>query len=369
MPIFFQKYLTKLNIFNRFLWFEPLVMRFLILLFILCMSFVGLAQQTPQFGLYMMNRYLYNPAFTGYEDYWDIKTGYRQQWTGFNTNMSSFYATANMAFDKTDRTSSGKTPFMSKTIRRTFTPTRIRKKTYRANFHQGLGLQAMTDNFGPLSSISLGASYGYHLSLGGEEKLAVGATVGVYQRSLSIGGFLVKDEEDPYMTQSKLNGIQPLVNVGILYYNRKFHIGLSANQIVMDNYSLTRTNIAENDTVRILWLGQTNPNLFFQFGREIKVGRYWTFSPSILAKYMKNAVFGVEGNFKVNFDDLVWMGASYRHKEAIGVMFGVNLNQSLNMTYLYENHSLGLARTSLGSHEIMIAIKMKNKVYSTNPRW
>lgn len=103
-------------------------MRFLILLFILFMSFVGLAQQTPQFGLYMMNRYLYNPAFTGYEDYWDIKTGYRQQWTGFNTNMSSFYATANMAFDKTDRTSSGKTPFMSKTIRRTFSPTRIRKK-------------------------------------------------------------------------------------------------------------------------------------------------------------------------------------------------------------------------------------------------
>jgi len=39
------------------------------------------------------------------------------------------------------------------------------------------------------------------------------------------------------------------------------------------------------------------------------------------------------------------------------------------MTYLYENHSLGLARTSLGSHEIMIAIKMNNKVYSTNPRW
>jgi type IX secretion system PorP/SprF family membrane protein len=144
-------------------------MKFLILLFILFMSFVGLAQQTPQFGLYMMNRYLYNPAFTGYEDYWDIKTGYRQQWTSFNTNMSSFYVTVNMAFDKTDRTSSGKTPFISRTIRRTFTPTRIRRKTYKANFHQGLGLQAMADNFGPLSSISLGTSYGYHLSLGGEK--------------------------------------------------------------------------------------------------------------------------------------------------------------------------------------------------------
>lgn len=349
--------------------FELLVMRFLILLLIVFISFVGLAQQTPQFGLYMMNRYLYNPAFTGFEDYWDIKTGYRQQWTGFNTNMSSFYATANMAFDKTDRTSSGKTPFISRTIRRTFTPTKTRKNTYRANFHQGLGLQAMTDNFGPLSSISLGASYGYHLSLGGENKLAVGATIGAYQRSLNIGGFTVKDEGDPYMTQSKLNGIQPLVNAGALYYSRKFHIGLSINQIVMDNYGLTRTNIAKNDTVRILWLGQTNPNLFFQFGREIKGGRYWTFSPSILAKYMKNVALGVEASLKINFDDLVWLGASYRHKEAIGAMFGVHLNQNVYMTYLYENHNLGLARTSLGSHEIMIAIKVSNKVYSTNPRW
>jgi hypothetical protein len=84
---------------------------------------------------------------------------------------------------------------------------------------------------------------------------------------------------------------------------------------------------------------------------------------------MKNAAFGVEGNVKINFDDLLWIGASYRHKEAIGAMFGLHLNQNSYMTYLYENHSLGLARTSFGSHEIMIAIKVKNKVFGSNPRW
>jgi hypothetical protein len=53
--------------------------------------------------------------------------------------------------------------------------------------------------------------------------------------------------------------------------------------MVMDNYSLTRTNIAENDTVRILWLGQTNPNIFFRFAtpNDVNLVYEWANDPLV----------------------------------------------------------------------------------------
>jgi len=52
-------------------------MRFLIFLLFFMLTFVGFAQQTPQFTQFMMNKYVYNPAFAGFEDYVDIKSGFR----------------------------------------------------------------------------------------------------------------------------------------------------------------------------------------------------------------------------------------------------------------------------------------------------
>lgn len=371
-------------------------MRFLISLFFFFLTFVGFAQQTPQFTQFMMNKYVYNPAFAGFEDYIDIKSGFRTQWTGINTSNKTAYVTANMAIDKSDRTSTGRTPFMSKTIRRNFTPTYIRQKTKRSGFHQGLGLQAYSDQIGGLTSTSVAATYAYHLSVGGENKVAVGATAGYYFRNLNMTGFNVKDPGDPFIMYNDQNlpslnpsgqvsGGQSLVNVGALYYNRNFYIGLAANQLIFDGFSYLRTNNGSDTLTRLqfypdeadaykvfnqsLLLGSTRPNIFFQTGMELKSGEFWTYSPSILVKYMKGISLAVEANMRVTFNDAIWAGATYRHNESIGLLFGMHLSQQLNLTYSYENHSNGYMKTSMGSHELVLAMKFRNKVYSVDPAY
>lgn len=354
------------------------------------MSLLGSAQQTPQFAQYMMNRYLYNPAFAGFEDYIDIKTGFRSQWTGLNTTNRTFYATANMAIDKSDRTSVGRTPFMSKTIRRNFAPTYTRQKTKRSGFHQGLGLQVFSDQIGGLTSTSLAGTYAYHLSLGGENKIAVGATAGYYFRSLNMNGFNVKDPGDPlimYQDQSPLSlapsgqvsGGQSLVNVGALYYNRHFYIGVAVNQLIFDSFSYLRSNNGSDTLTRqainpdatvtynALLLGSTRPNIFFQTGINIQGAGNWTYSPSLLVKYNKGVSLSMETNMRINYLDQFWIGASYRHKEAIGGMFGLHLNQQIHLTYSYENHGTGYMQTSAGSHELLLGLKFNNKILSTDP--
>lgn len=388
-------------------------MRFLILLFLFLASFRGIAQQTPQFSQFMMNRFLYNPAFAGFEDYWDVQSGFRTQWTGINTANRTFYTTANFAFDKSDRTSTGITPYMSKTIRRNYSPTYIRKKTRKVNFHQGVGMQLLSDQIGPVTSMSLSGTYAYHLSLGGERKLATGGSIGYYQRVLDMTNLNVRDAGDPFITYSNSSGLpagrisggQSLINVGALYYTRKFYVGLSANQPVFgdffftnkssDNGQATRdaiydpliTEVSADETIdpdRKLWLlaqlnfkkngatqwmGTVAPTVFFQAGGDIRSGEHWTYSPAVLVKYMKGATLVAEANMRVKYDEQFWVGGTYRHKDALGIMVGAHVSNALNLTYVYEMHSNGFARQSMGSHEIVLGMKFRNRIFMSNPAY
>jgi type IX secretion system PorP/SprF family membrane protein len=388
-------------------------MRFLIFLFLFLASIQGIAQQTPQFSQFMMNRFLYNPAFAGYEDYWDVQSGFRTQWTGINTANRTFYTTANFAFDKSDRTSTGITPYMSKTIRRNYTPTYIRRKTRKVNFHQGVGMQLLSDQIGPITSMSLSGTYAYHLSLGGERKLATGGSIGYYQRVLDMTNLNVRDAGDPFVTYSnasdlpagRISGGQSLINVGALYYTRKFYIGLSANQPVFGDFFFTNKSsdngqatrdaiydplideVSADETIdpdRKLWLlaqlnfkkngatqwmGTVAPTVFFQSGIDIQSGEHWTYSPAVLVKYMKGATLAAEVNMRVKYDEQFWVGGTYRHKDAVGIMVGAHLSNALNVTYVYETHSNGYARQSMGSHEIVLGMKFRNRIFMSNPAY
>ena len=53
---------------------------FLILAFIFSGSLYS--QQLPQLTQFMDNNYVLNPAFSGMEDYYQVRTSIRNQWTG-----------------------------------------------------------------------------------------------------------------------------------------------------------------------------------------------------------------------------------------------------------------------------------------------
>jgi type IX secretion system PorP/SprF family membrane protein len=412
IPAYFRKVPTNLNIFKRNLWFYLARMRFLIFLFLLLTSIRGIAQQTPQFSQFMLNRFLYNPAFAGFEDYWDVQSGFRTQWTGINTANRTFYISAHGSLDKTDRTSTGITPYISKTIRRSYTPTYIRKKTRKVDFHQGVGVQLISDQIGPMTSVSLSGSYANHLSLGGERKMSVGGSFGYFQRVLDMTNFSVKDPMDPFIRYSDLtatglpfgtiSGGQVGINMGALYYTRKFYVGFSANQPVLTNFLFSKNSddngqarriayydplIAEAEAdmtidgiqkERIIadlrgkrdgasqWIGFVAPMLFLQTGMDFKSSERWTYSPALLVKYLLKATFVAEVNMRVKYDEQFWVGGSYRHKDAIGIMVGAHLSPSLNFTYVFETNTNGYARQSMGTHEFVLGLKFRNRIFMSN---
>jgi len=339
-------------------------MRYFRILLLLIVHFQFFGQHSPQFTQYMMNKYLYNPAFAGYEDYIDFKSGYRQQWVGLGVPSKTFYITGNLAVDKSDRTSEGPTPYISKTIRRNFTPTAVRKNNYKPNFHQGLGFQLMSDQFGPLFNYSLAFTYAYHLPLGGERKLAVGTSVGINQRLIdfNVGNFDPHNSGDNRLiSEGKLTGSNPLINIGVLYYNRNAYVGFSANQLILQSVNYERLNkLAQADTVS--WFGETSPSFQLQAGITKKINEKLKISPSVLIKTTHFTNVMLEANVKASFDDQFWIGASYRHKEAISALFGVQLSLTTQLSYSYDFHSNGIFDRNYGSHEIVFGISFNNKL-------
>jgi type IX secretion system PorP/SprF family membrane protein len=58
----------------------------------------AIAQQKPQYTQYVLNNLLINPAVTGIENYIDMKTGYRSQWTGLQGAPVTSYITGSLPF-------------------------------------------------------------------------------------------------------------------------------------------------------------------------------------------------------------------------------------------------------------------------------
>jgi hypothetical protein len=69
-------------------------------------------------------------------------------------------------------------------------------------------------------------------------------------------------------------------------------------------------------------------------------------------------------NVKVQYMDLLWMGASYRVKDGYAAMFGANVGNTLNIGYSYDLTTTHLNTVSRGTHEFIIGVLIGNR-YST----
>lgn len=343
--------------------------RFLLIILILTLSQKGISQYQATLSQYMLNRFMYNPAFAGMEDYIDVKSGYRKQWLGLNMPSSTFFISAHGALDKSDRTSEGPNPSLSKTIRRSYQMTPRRKEDYTPPFHQGLGLQLMADRFGANESFSAAASYAYHLPLGGEKKLSVGASIGLYQRILDNrpGTFTALDPNDPLLnSQGRLKASQNLVQLGAVYYNRRIYLGISAQQPIMESYNygvmVSDTNLTYKSS-----FARVARSVQVQMGASLWASDRIKLHPSILLRVADFKRLVPEANLRINYEDLWWLGASYRHQEAMVLMAGLEFSDRMGLAYALDLHQISPLVRNYQSHELIFTLRFPSKMYTITP--
>ena len=330
-----------------------------ILMFLLAV--VAHAQQRPYYTQYIMNNYIINPAVAGIENYWDVKASHRLQWVGLKDAPVTTYLTIHGPLKKSNYERESATTFRA----RGENPrgTAYWRDYTAAEPHAGVGFTVINDNTGPLNRFAAYGTYAYHIGLSPKTNLSAGFSAGITNLSLDASKLdFGSTTVDPAVSGSGvINRIKPDLSAGLWLYSKDFFVGLSAQQIVPQNVTFSDNSVS-------LTNGKLVPHLFLSAGYRMQISDDVSFLPSMLIRYISPLPIGYDVNAKFQYQDILWLGASYRYNDGFAAMVGVNLNHSINIGYSYDVQTSKLNTVSRGTHEILIGFLLGNKWGDWCPR-
>ena len=324
-------------------------------------SLISAAQQRPYYTQYILNNFIINPAVAGIENYWDVKASHRAQWVGLPDAPVTTYLTLHGPLRKKDFARATATTVPAR-------GTNPRGEAYWSDYtaadpHHGVGFTVLNDRTGPLNRFAAFGSYAYHLPISNRTTLSAGFSAGITNLSLdasklNFGGTVL----DPAVANSTLiNTIKPDISAGLWLYSAKYFVGVSVQQIVPQQ-------VAFSDNTVYLQRGKLVPHIFMSAGYRMQLGDDFSLLPSVLVRYINPLPIGFDVNAKLKYQDLLWLGASYRYQDGFAAMAGMNINRNINIGYSYDLQTSSLNTVSRGTHEIMIGFLLGNRYGDWCPR-
>ena len=317
----------------------------LLLLPLLLAAVSARAQQQAQYSQYMNNNYLLNPGATGVEDYIDVKFSYRTQWTGLEGAPKTYYASINSSLGKWRST--GKRTIHDR----------------RRPFH-AIGGLVYNDVTGPTSRTGLYASYAYNLVLTPDLRLALGVSAGMQQ--FAVDGQQLQFFDPTTRAASAASRVLD-GSVGLWMYSSRFYVGLSGAQLLGNKLNFSYgPNLLDAGAP-----GNTLKRHYFATaGVRLPLSSDWSLVPSVLVKAVSPAPLSVDLNAKLKYQDLLWVGVSWRAFDSAVAMVGLSYEQ-LTLGYSYDAGLSELAGYHGGSHEVLLGLRIKKKaqVVCTNRFW
>jgi type IX secretion system PorP/SprF family membrane protein len=327
--------------------------------FVLLVATQSFAQQKPQYTQYTLNNYLLNPAITGIEDYADVKLGTRHQWSGLEGAPVSYYATFHAPIMKDVNPAMKRRPGVVPKEATTKKPA-----TYRQiRPHHGIGAVAMTTQTGPLKRSSLNLSYAYHQPLTRTLRLSAGVAPGMFQYSLDQSEVRVINPNDPAILDGRVNETKFDLNMGLWLYSYNFYLGVAGTQLVPSKREHLTTGVAEDNS------GRLQQHYFATGGYRLDVSPGLAVIPSVMVKMAQPSPVSVDATVKAIYGDRVWAAVSYRHKESVAAMAGVNISYLLDLSYSYDASTSPLGPANAGSHEVVLGFKLRNASRVLCPQW
>ena len=294
---------------------------FLILVFIFSGSLYS--QQLPQLTQFMDNNYVLNPAFAGMEDYYQVRTSIRNQWTGIadapSTTILSVYG--------------------------------------QQEENIGLGGVIFNDQFGPTSRTGGAVSYAYHLSLTEKVNLSLALSGGFTQFKIDKNGWNVANPNDPLTQGDVVVETVPDATFGFNFYSKDWYLGLAVPQLLTSNLNLLDDNLANALTSE--QSGNLSRHIYVMGAYKFKANSKLELEPSFLLKSVAPTPMQFDFATRAIYDNKIWIGGSYRSTGDIGALLGYSVNDRYIIGYSYDILNSELADYSSGSHEFMLAIKLK----------
>ncbi len=303
--------------------------RWMGVLFALGMGTSVLAQQDPQFTQYMFNLLALNPAYAGSAERTSLKALSRHQWVGFEGAPATQTLTMHAPL-----------------------------------WHESLGVGGtiMRDSHGPITQYTFMADLAYRIHMG-NAKLAFGLKGGL---NLLQGNYADLDplmENDQVFQQNVNTKLDPQFGFGVMYYSDRYFLGISTPKLL-------RTEFFQTDSLAFISEPGQQPHYFLTGGYVFDLGVYHKFKPTFLVKAVQGAPVSFDLTANFLFFEKFWLGAMYRHTDAVGALMQYHITNELTVGYSYDYPVSVIRNYSGGSHEIMVGYEFGNKMKGVrSPRY
>jgi len=281
---------------------------------------VAMAQQLPQITNYVINDFVLNPALSGTNEDFEVKSDNRYQWVGITDAPRTYVLSVNG-------------PYQSKNM--------------------GYGGYIYNDVTGPTSRTGFALSYGYHVQLTETLKLSMGLSAGMEQFAVDGTQITVHDPGDPVLTNGYQSVIVPDFGFGAQIYTDKYWLGLSIPQLYearlkfFDYETSTLSNLATH--------------FYLTGGYKYELNENIRLEPSFLLQYVAPVPPQLDITIRAIYKKMLWAGLGVRFGDAITAMIGYTFKDYLMFAYSYDLPISTISSYTTGTHEIMFGLRFKNK--------
>jgi type IX secretion system PorP/SprF family membrane protein len=295
---------------------------------------VGLAaQQVPQYSLYMLNPYAYNPAYAGMENTLVATGVYRQQWSNLEGAPVTQHVNAHLPL------------FV---------------------ISSGVGLKVENDGIGAHRTTQAALSYNYQLELGRSTLLSAGFSAGYMQYSLDGTKLRAPDgvyelpgfsHNDPNLPEGKVRAGAPIFEAGLFLQTKNLQLSASSIPVFAPTLATNGTAGVEIEPVQ---------HYFFSASYAFEVGENFNIRPSAIAK-TDFAETQMEISTVFQWNENIFAGGSFRgfgnaDKDAAVVLAGLRLNEKTTLGYSFDIPLSPLNATNRGSHELLLRFSLNKPI-------
>lgn len=332
--------------------------RYLYTLIFVLLFFVAKGQYIPNSSQAFQFASIYNPAFTGVEDFMDVKVGYRVM-TGLGpTAPKVINIAANFRLKQPlDLSTHALRTGSSKLNDPNFLPKGKR-------IIHGLGVNLFNEKVGLFDRLGGGVRYSFNYPITSKIRLAAGVSAVVENLKLDANAiYLGKDGdlEDPLYKYLLLNGSNQMeinTRAGLLLYSNKFYIGVS--YLPLFN---TAIQSSELEDMEPYYRGVV------QTGVSLAVSDDLVLKPSVVAIMRMDNEMMIDYNVKAQIKEKLWTGITYRDIKASVVSVGFDFNHLTGVAYSYEMSMGDFKQFNDGSHEVVLCFRFNNFKRSIPNTW
>lgn len=277
------------------------------------------AQQLPQYTQYMLNDLAINPAVAGKDNFADVRSNNRYQWVGMTDAPRTYMLTLH-------------SPLKNK--------------------HMGLGTHIYTDIVGPTRRIGISLAYAYRIKIAEKTRLSFALSAGIQQWGIDGHKLILHDAgDDNLLTQYQTKTV-PDFGAGLYVHNEKWYVGFSAPQLYQSPIKLYKDGDDKGTLVR---------HFILNAAYKIDISDDFKIEPSFLVKYATPAPIEIDFGTRVIYQEQMWLGIGYRHKDAITGLIGFMYKNYLMIGYSYDFTTSNLKKYSSGTHELMLGLRFSKQ--------